>query len=196
MCVQCCCRVMDRPTQKETSTDPCGPKVQPGPCVLVRASPASRLGVRDPHRIGSSDVLRKPGARTSTQAEQTKLTPAALTSISRPRPTALGTKAASKLPRVPAEYSKEIDLIPVCIPGPQSANALSHSTSEPSFPLSCSQSPQLYPNPTPNIPLSSPNLTPSLSPKPGLSPEPQRISSPGSTKVQPERPGGENSDFR
>ncbi|XP_037547958.1 phosphatidylinositol 4,5-bisphosphate 5-phosphatase A [Nematolebias whitei] len=187
---------MDRLTQKETSTDPCGPKVQPGPCVLVRASPASRLRVQDPHPISSSDVLRKQGARTSMQAEQAKLTPAALTSISRPRPTALGTKATSKLPRVPPEYSKEIDLIPVCIPGPQSANTLSHSTSEPSFPLSSSQSPQLYPNPTPSIPVSSPNLTASLSPKPGLSPQPQRTSSPGSAKVQPERPGGENSDFR
>lgn len=183
---------MDRPTQKETSTDPCGPKVQPGPCVLVRASPVSRLGVQDPRLSSSSAVLRKQGALTSMQAEQAKLgsTPAALTSISRPRPTALGTKAAPKLPRVPLECSKEIDLIPVCIPGPQSANVPSHSTSHPSFPLSSSQSPQL-PNPTPSIP--SPNLTPSLSP------QPQLTSSPGSsrqTQVQPERPGGESSDFR
>ncbi|XP_013859258.1 inositol polyphosphate 5-phosphatase K [Austrofundulus limnaeus] len=183
---------MDCQSQKDISTDPCGPKVQPSP----RPSPASRPAVQEPPVFSSPDLLRH---QAPMQAEQQKLvsTPG-LVCISRPRPTALGTKAASRPPRVPPEFSEDIDLIPVCIPGPQSTNVLSHSTSEPSFPLSCPQSPQLCLDASPSN-LSNPNLTHSLSPKPELSPQSQKSLSPGSSRqsqVQPERAGGENNDFR
>ncbi|KAM6903045.1 inositol polyphosphate 5-phosphatase K, partial [Xenentodon cancila] len=122
-------------------------------------------------------------------------TSATLASISRPRPTALGTKATPKPTRV-SVTSKEIDLIPVCIPGPQSAKVLHHSQSESSFPLHSPQSPQSpqpYLSPTPSLPPPKPNLSPSLSPKSSLSPQ----ASPGSsTPAQSERPGAENKDFR
>ncbi|XP_017265962.1 inositol polyphosphate 5-phosphatase K isoform X2 [Kryptolebias marmoratus] len=199
---------MDRLPQN----DPCGPKVQPGPRAFVRVSPASRLAVQEPPPVSPSDTLKKPAALTPALAPKTGTAlmqpeqpkpgsgPTALTSISRPRPTALGTKAAPKPPRIPLEHSKEIDLIPVCIPGPQRADVLSHSTSEPSFPLCSPQSPQLQLNPTPSTPVSDPDPTPAgLSPKLSLGPQPQRVTSPGSSRpspVQPERPGGENSDFR
>lgn len=190
---------MDCQSQKDISTDPCGPKVRPGPGprALVRPSPASWPAVQEPPVFSSPDLLRNQAPK---QAEQQKLVsiPAGLMCISRPRPTAVGTKAAPRLPRVPLEFSEEIDLIPVCIPGPQSANVLSHSTSEPSFPLSCPQSPQLYLDASPSMPLSNPNLTCSLSPKPDPSPRSQKTLSPGGSRHsqdQPERAGGEN-DFR
>lgn len=191
---------MDCQSQKDITTDPCGPKVQPGPGprVSVRPSPASQPAVREPPAFSSPDLLRNQAPK---QGEQQRLVspPAGLMCISRPRPTALGTKGPSRLPRVPLELSEEIDLIPVCIPGPQSANVMSHSTSEPSFPLSCPQSPQLYLDASPSMPLSNPNLSRSLSPKPDLSPQSQKTLSPGGSRQsqdQPERAGGENKDFR
>lgn len=206
-----CCRLMDRMQQKQISTDPCGPKVQPLPCALIVAGP--QLAIQEPPLISPSEVLKKQSGLSPMQAAvppmkvtdqmqsgQPKSTPATLTSISRPRPTALGTKPAPKTTRISVDPSKEIDLIPVCIPGPQSANVLPHSPTESSFSLHSPQSPH-----SPQSYTSQPYLSPnpsrssSLSPKPSLRPQPQRTPSPGSstqTQVQSEKPGGENNDFR
>ncbi|KAM4720514.1 phosphatidylinositol 4,5-bisphosphate 5-phosphatase A isoform 2-T3 [Anableps anableps] len=197
---------MDRLPQKELSTDPSGPNMLPGPCAVISVSPAlpPQPAVLEPHLFNPSEGLKKQSGldptQTSTkgtarmQSGEDRLTPPQLASISRPRPTALGTRTALKPTKIPLESSKEIDLIPVCIPAPQSSNVLPHSSSEPLFPLSISQSPQPYLKQT-----LSPNLTPSLSPKPSLKPQPQKTPSPGSStqsQAQSERPGGENSDFR
>ncbi|XP_034564837.1 inositol polyphosphate 5-phosphatase K [Notolabrus celidotus] len=191
---------------RQISADPCGPKLQPGPCVVIGPSPAlpPQLAICPP------EVLKKPPALSPTQASilpvnvtdhmqsrQSKSgsTPVPLTSISRPRPTALGTKPAPKMPRISADPSKDIDLIPVCIPVPQSANILMHSPTESTLSVHSPQSPHspqsyLSPNTT---------LTPNLSPKPSLTSQPQKITSPGSStqsQVQSEKQGGENNDFR
>uniref|UniRef100_A0A1A8JLA0 Phosphatidylinositol 4,5-bisphosphate 5-phosphatase A n=1 Tax=Nothobranchius kuhntae TaxID=321403 RepID=A0A1A8JLA0_NOTKU len=185
---------MDHLPGKGILPDPCGPDAKPRPSAFSGASPA----LQEPPLLGSSVTLRTPSptqapikATAPMQSEQT--TPA---SISRPRPTALGTKAASKQTKASLESSKEIDLIPVCIPGPQSANVIPHSSSEPSFPNSNPPGPQLYLNPAPSILRSSPNLTPSLSPKPSSGLQTQDAPSPRSSmQIQSERPGGEH-DFR
>ncbi|KAM4532830.1 inositol polyphosphate 5-phosphatase K [Fundulus diaphanus] len=200
-------RLMERRPPKEISTDPCGPNMLPGPCAVIRVSPAlpSRPALPEPCLFNPSEGHKKQSGLGPTlvpakeaaqmQSEEDRPTPPQLASISRPRPTALGTKTASKLTKIPLESSKEIDLIPVCIPGPQSASVLPHSTSEPSFPLNSPQSPQPYLKPT-----LSPNLTPTLSPnKPNVKAQAQRAPSPGSStqsQAQPEKPGGENNDFR
>lgn len=207
-----CCRLMDRMQQKQISTEPCGPKVQPGPCALIGAGPGlpPQLAIREPALINPSEALKKlPGLSPmqstvapmklteQMQSGQPKSgsTPATLASISRPRPTALGTKPAPKTTRISVDPSKEIDLIPVCIPGPQSANVLPHSPTESSFSHHSPQSPH-SPQSYTSQPYLSPN--PSLSPKPSLCPQPQRTPSPGSStrsQVQSEKPG-ENNDFR
>lgn len=207
-----CCRLMDRMQQKPISTGPCGSKVQPGPCALIKAGPglAPQLTVQEPPPISPAGVLKKQSELNPTQAavapmeftdqllsDQPKSgsTQAKLASISRPRPTALGTKPAAKTARISADPSKEIHLIPVCIPGPQSANVLPHSQTESSLPFNSPQSPH-SPQSSTSQPYLSPNT--SLSPKPGLSPQSQRTASPGSStqgQVQPEKPG-ENNDFR
>lgn len=204
---------MDRLPQKEISTDPCGPIVQPGSCALMGASPVlpPRPAVLEPPLITPSEPLSKQSGLSLVHAPakvtdqmptgqaKSGSTPASLASISRPRPTVLGTKTTPNPTRIPVS-SKEIDLIPVCIPGPQRAKVLHHSQSESSFPLHSPQSPQSpqpYINPLPSLPLSKPqpNQAPSLSPKPSLSPQ----LSPGSStqsQAQSEKPGGENKDFR
>lgn len=181
--------------QRQISADPCGPKLQPGPCVVIGPGP-----VLPPQlTIGPPEVLKKPASLSPILPmkvpDQMQLksgsTPAPLTSISRPRPTALGTKAAPKMPRITTEPSREIDLIPVCIPGPQSANTLTPSPTEPTLPVLSPQSPH-----SPQSYL-SPNST--LSPKPSPPPQPQKITSAGSStqsQAQPEKQGGENNDFR
>ncbi|XP_045923347.1 inositol polyphosphate 5-phosphatase K isoform X1 [Micropterus dolomieu] len=202
---------MEHMQQKQISTDPCGPKVQPNPCALIGAGPGlpPQLAIQEPSLISPSDELKRQSGLSPMQAAlapmketdqmQSGSTPETVASISRPRPTALGTKPTPNTTRVSVDPFKEIDLIPVCIPGPQSPNVLLHSPTESSFSLH-SQSPhspqsyasQPYLNPNPSLP-------PSLSPKPSLSPQPQRTPSPGSStqsQVQSEKPGGENNDFR
>ncbi|XP_014855354.1 PREDICTED: inositol polyphosphate 5-phosphatase K-like isoform X1 [Poecilia mexicana] len=196
---------MDRLPQKQLGSDPCGPSMLPGPCAVIRASPAlpPQPAVPEPRLLNPSEGLKTQSGPDLTQAPtkgtgrlqsgEDRLTPP-LSSISRPRPTALGTRTASKPAKVPLESSKEIDLIPVCIPAPHSGNALPHSSSEPSFLLINPQSPQPYLKPT-----LSPNLTPNLSHKPSLKPQPQKTASPGSaaqSQTQSEGPAGENNDFR
>ncbi|XP_070780505.1 inositol polyphosphate 5-phosphatase K [Enoplosus armatus] len=199
---------MDRIQQKQISTDPCGPKVQPGPCASIGAGPGlpPQLAIQEPPLISPSEALKKQSGLSPMQAAvspikvtdqmQSRSTPATLASISRPRPTVLGTKPAPKTTRISVDPSKEIDLIPVCIPGPQSANVLPHSPTESSFPLHSPQSPHSPQSYTSQPYLSpKPSLPSSLSPKP----LPQRTPSPGSStqsQVQSEKPGGENNDFR
>ncbi|GAA6217024.1 inositol polyphosphate 5-phosphatase K-like isoform X1 [Lates japonicus] len=215
---------MDRMQQKQLSTDPCGPRVQPGPCAMIGAGPGlpPQLAIQDLPLISPSEVLKKQSGFSPIQAAVAPMkvteqmhsgltksgsAPATLTSISRPRPTALGSKPGPKPTRISVDPSKEIDLIPVCIPRPQSANVLQHSPTESSFPLHSPQSPhspqsytsQPYLSPTPSRPQPGPNLPGSLSPKPSLSPQSQRTPSPGSStqsQAQSEKPGGENNDFR
>lgn len=200
---------------KQVGTDPCGPKVQPGPCALNRAGPGlpPQLTIQEPPLISPSEAIKKQSGSSPILAAVAPVkvtdqmhsgqpksgsTPATLASISRPRPTALGTKSPPKPTRISVDPSKEIDLIPVCIPGPQSASVLSHSATESSASLHSPQSPH-SPQSYTSQPYLSPNLQPSsLGPKPGLSPQPQRSPSPGSStqsQVQSEKPG-ENNDFR
>nr|XP_033502106.1 inositol polyphosphate 5-phosphatase K isoform X1 [Epinephelus lanceolatus] len=213
-------RLMERTQQKQISTDPCGSKVQPGPCPLIGVGPGlpPKLAVQEPPLISPPEALKKQSGLSPVQpapapvkvtdqkqSGQTKAgsIPTTLVSISRPRPTALGTKPAPKTTRLLVDPSKEIDLIPVCIPGPQSANVLPHSPTEsplcrhspqsPRSPQSYTSQPYLSPSPT------LPHPNPSLSPKSSLSPQPQRTPSPGSStqsQVQPEKPAGDNDDFR
>lgn len=214
-----CCRLMDHIQQKQISADLCGPKMQPRPCALIGARPGlpPQLEIHKPPHTITSEVLKKQSGLSPVQPAVAPLkatgqaksgsTPATLASISRPRPTVLGTKPAPKLSKISVDPSKDIDLIPVCIPGPQSANVLLHSPTEPSFPLHSPHSPhsplsytsQPYLSPTPSLPPPNPNLPSSLSPKPSLNPQPQRTASPGSStqsQAQSEKPGGENNDFR
>lgn len=199
---------MDRLQQKQIRAEPCGPKVQPGRCALTKVGPPPQLTVQEPPPISPAGVLKKPPELNLPQAAAApgaftdKLqsgqprpgsTPATLASISRPRPTALGTKLAPKTTRISVDPSKEIHLVPVCIPGPQSANVLPHSPTESSLPLSSPQSPH-----SPQSSTSQPHLSPSptLGSKPSLCPE--RAASPGtSTKgdARPEKPV-ESDDFR
>ncbi|XP_053267747.1 inositol polyphosphate 5-phosphatase K [Pleuronectes platessa] len=214
---------MDRMRHKQISTDPCGVEVQPGPCVVLAAGPGlpPQLAVQEPALISPPEVVSKPKSGVSpvqspvppvrvTEPSQsghtsTGSTPT-LTSISRPRPTALGTKPAPKPTRISADPSKEIDLIPVYIPGPQSANVLPQTES--SLPLHSPQSPHSPHSPhSPQSYTSQPYLSPSpsplpsacLSPKPGPGGQSQRSPSPvcpTQSQVQPEKPAGENNDFR
>lgn len=199
---------MDHVQQKQISTDPCGPKVQHGPCAFIGAGPVlpPQLAIQQPPPVSPLEVLKKQSGLSPVQAAVAPLkvaeqmqsghvksasNPEKLASICRPRPTALGTKPAPKQTRISLEPSKEIDLIPVCIPGPQSASVLSHSPTQPS----------LSPH-SPQGPLSpQPYLSPSasISPKAGLSPQSQRSPSPGSatqSQLQSEKTSGDNNDFR
>ncbi|XP_041667481.1 inositol polyphosphate 5-phosphatase K [Cheilinus undulatus] len=198
---------MDSMQQRQINADPCGPKLQPGPCAVIGPAPS----LPPPLKIVPPEVLKKQPGLSPTQATiaPIKVTdqmqsgqpksgsnPVPLSSISRPRPTALGTKPAPKTPRILTDPSKDIDLIPLCIPGPQSANVPQHSPTESSLPVHSPQSPH-----SPQSYSSQPYLSPnsSLSPKPVPIPQPQKISSPGSTtqsQTQGEKTGGENNDFR
>ncbi|KAG7513083.1 inositol polyphosphate 5-phosphatase K-like [Solea senegalensis] len=209
-----CFRLMDRMQQKELSTAPCGTTVQPRPCVLIGPGSSSPLQVtvQESVTISPSETLNKQSHLSLVQAAnvteqmqsgRNNCGPTALKSISRPRPTALGTKPVQKLNRISVDPSKkEIDLIPVCIPGPQSANVLPHSQTESSFLLHSPQSPhspQPYLSPTPGLSQSTLNSPTSLSPKSSLCPQSQRTLSPGisnQSQVQSEKPGGENNEFR
>lgn len=215
---------MDHLQQKQISADLCAPKMQPGTCALIGTRPdlSPQLESHKPPLIITPEALRKqsglspnqPAVAPSKATEQAKpgFTPATLASISRPRPTALGTKPDSKFSkptRISVDPSKDIDLIPVCIPGPQSASVRPHSPTESCLPLHSPQSPQSplsytnqpYLSPTPSLPPPNPKLPPSFSPKSILSPQPQRTPSSGSatlSQVQSskEKPAGDNNDFR
>lgn len=208
-----CCRFMDHIQQKPITTDPCGPKKQHGPCPLIGAQPdlAPQLELHQPSLKGSSESEVSPGQATvastkvtnQMQSGQTKsgFTPATLASISRPRPTALGSKPAPKLNRITGDRSKQIDLVPVCISGPQSGNILSHSQTETSHHLHSPQSytSQIYLSPTPSLPPPNLNRPSNLSPNPSLSPQSQRTQSSGSStqsQTESDVSGEEKNAFR
>lgn len=199
---------MDRMQQKQISTEICGSKVQHGSCPVTKAGAGlpPQLTVQEPPSFGAAGVVKKTPELNGVQAavahieftdqlqsDQLKSvsTPATLASISRPRPTALRTKPAPKMTRNLADPSKEIHLIPVCIPGPQSTIVPPHSQTESSLSLNSPQSPH-SPQSSTSQPYLIPN--PSLSPQPGLSPQPKRTTSPGSS-TQSGNPG-ENNGFR
>ncbi|XP_065821496.1 inositol polyphosphate 5-phosphatase K isoform X1 [Labrus bergylta] len=202
-------RLMDSMQQRQISADPCGPQVQAGPCTLIAPSPS----LPPQFTFGPPEVLKKQAGLSPLQVavvpikpidqmqsgqEKSGSSPVPLSSISRPRPTALGTKPAPKMPS--SDTSKEIDLIPVCIPGPRNANFLQHSPTESSLPVHSPQSPH-SPQSYSSQPYLAPNPSPTsnLSPKSGFSPQQQRAASPGSSaqsQVQAEKSGGENKDFR
>ncbi|KAK5878909.1 hypothetical protein CesoFtcFv8_024273 [Champsocephalus esox] len=188
--------------QQPISTDHFGPNMQPGPCALIGFGPGlpPQLTTQEPILFSQSEEPKKQSLLSPMQAvgvtnemqsgyPKSGSTAATLMSISRPRPTALGTKPAYKSPRILEDLSKEIDLIPVCIPGPQSANHTSHSQTEASL---CRLSPQSPRSPQPFT--SQPYLSSSNT----LSPQPQRTPSPGGSspsQEQPKKPG-ENNNFR
>ncbi|XP_061655332.1 inositol polyphosphate 5-phosphatase K [Phyllopteryx taeniolatus] len=163
---------MDHTQQKPPIALPRGPNVQPGRCALTTAGPCPLQG---PPVIGScgtaqdnQPALKPPAARDQMQIKSGSA-PVSLAGISRPRPSALGTKPAPRPTRVP---TKDIDLIPVCIPGPQSAHILPRS------PLESSVSPH------------SPQA--SLSPNCSVSPQPPV----NTTQAQCHKTSGDNNDFR
>ncbi|XP_070707088.1 phosphatidylinositol 4,5-bisphosphate 5-phosphatase A [Pempheris klunzingeri] len=150
--------------QKPVRFDPHAP-VRPGPPKLAIQQPPEAPG-RRAEQVSPVEV-----------SEQMRSAPAALASISRPRPTALGSKAAPKPPRVPADA----ELIPLCIPGPQSTSVL---------PLSPADSPV-----SPHS--SQPHLSPTPQPS-SLSPTP-RTPPPGSSaqgQVHSGKAAGESDNFR
>lgn len=186
-------------------TDPYGSKVQLGPCAVISAGPGlpPQLTVQEPPPISPVQGLQHESGPKQVGVESVKLRdqhsaqpkagsfPAALASISRPRPTALGTKPAPKVTRSSVDPSKEKRSVPPCIPGPQSSAALPHSPTEPPLPLSrptCLHSPQ--------TPTSQPYLSPSatLGHPPGLSPQ-RKVSPESSTQVQSDK-SRETNDFR
>lgn len=185
--------------RRQIRTDPCRSQVQLGPCAVIGAGPGlpAQLTVQKPAPVipfpGPKPELNPKqvavGKRTDQQSAQpeTGPAPAALASISRPRPTALGTKPAPKVLRSSVDPCKEKRSAPPCIPGPQSSTVLPHSPTESRFPPS-----------SPQTPTSQPYLSPSatLSPPASLSPQQQRsTSAESSAQAQADR-SGETTDFR
>lgn len=191
--------------RQQIGTDPCGSKVQLGPCAVIGAGPGlpPQLTVQKPAPVIPFPSLKPElnpkqvavGKLTDQQSAQPKTgsTPAARVGISRPRPTALGTKAAPKVSRSSVDPCKERRSVPPCIPGPQSCAVPPHSPTESSCPPSSPHG--LH---SPQTPTSQPYLSPSatLSPPPSLSPQQQRSTSPeSSAQVQSDK-SGETNDFR
>lgn len=146
--------------------------VQPGPCGQTTPGPGLP---RRPPVIGQSasvqgnhPALNPPATRDQIQIKSGSA-PVTLTNISRPRPTALGTKPAPRPAGIPP---KDIDLMPVCIPGPQNANMLSRSPTESS--------------------VSPHNPQASLSPKSSLNPPPPA----SAIQEQSDKTAGDHNDFR
>ncbi|XP_034048367.1 inositol polyphosphate 5-phosphatase K [Thalassophryne amazonica] len=196
---------MDQIQQQQITMDPSSPKVQPRFSGFTEAGPGlpSQHADKEPPLFtqsgrlklysGLSQLQTPPKFTNHLQLSQIKswststppppTTATTTTGISRPRPTALGTKPAPKPDRISVDPCKEIDLIPVYIPGPQSANALPHSPTESSFPLHSHHSPhspQSYMNqpslsPHPSLPF------PPANSKPCTSPQAQSTLSPGNT---------------
>lgn len=176
---------MDRMQQKPIGGGSGGTKVQPGPCSVIGPGPglAQQLPVRE-QTHGGLKTLNPAEELLVPDRPKPATTSPSLASISRPRPTALGTKPSAKTSRT----NQEIQLIPVCIPAPQSVAVPAHS---PTDSASLPQSPR-----SPQSSSSKPYLSPtaSLSPRPSLGSEQGGAASPGGS-VQSER-SAENSDFR
>lgn len=191
--------------RRQIRTDPCGSRVQLGPCALIGAGPGfpPQLTVQK-----APPVSPFPGLKPELNPKQisvVKLThqqaadpkaassPAALAGISRPRPTALGTKPAPRLSRSSGDPCKEKGSVPPWIPGPQTSTVLSHSPTETSLPPSSPQTPTSQPYLSPSATLSPPA---GLSPPASLSPQQQRsVPAESSAQVQSDK-SGEDNDFR
>lgn len=184
---------MDRMQQKPVGCGSRVTKVQPGPCSTIGPGPCltQQLPVREQMHSG----FKTPNVAQAAPAErgisdlllpnQTKpVTSASMTSISRPRPTALGTKPSTKTFRT----NQEIQLIPICIPAPQSVTVPAHS------PTDSASIPQNLRSPQSSG--SKPYLSPtaSLSPRSILGSE-QACTTPSGVSAQSEK-SSENSDFR
>lgn len=181
---------MDRFQQRQPGTDPCGPGVQSGPCAFKGTGP-EMLNTGTPAPVKAAEHAQPSKAKTGSA-------PAGQTSISRPRPTATGTKP-QRLTRVSVDPSKDIDLIPLCIPGPQSAHILPHSPTESSLNPHSPQgplSPQPFLSPTSTLPLHQATTSRPSSPNP----QPQRSPPPGKAAHSPvprsEKTNSDNKDFR
>lgn len=182
------CRLMDRTQQKPVGGGSGRTKVQPGPCSMIEPGPilVQQLPVREQAQSGFKTPNLAPAAPARKEASDLLLpdeprpavTTASLASISRPRPTALGSKPCARTSRT----NQEIQLIPICIPAPQSVAAAAHS------PTDSASLPQ-----SPRSPQSS-GSKPYLSPTSSLSSEQACTTSPRGS-AQSERPA-ENSDFR
>ncbi|XP_061732276.1 phosphatidylinositol 4,5-bisphosphate 5-phosphatase A [Nerophis ophidion] len=150
---------MDQVQQKPASTNSCGPRAHPGPRALPEPAPVSSRG---PPLICPSGTVQGKQSQVNPPAARDPWVGKSGTGICRPRPTSLGTRPA---PRVPA--MKDVDLKPLCMPGPH--NVIAPGTLESSVPLHSPQSSSLSPNCN---------------------------RSPGATQVQRERSGGgDNQDF-
>lgn len=174
--------------RRQIRADPCGSKVQLGPCAVMGGGPGLPLQLPVPK---PAPVIPFPGLHLEVNPKQaavgrladqqsaqpkTGSTPAALASISRPRPTALGTRPAPKISRSSVDPRRE-----------RRSAVLPPSPAEASCPPS-----------SPQTPTSQPYLSPSatLSPPASLSPQQQRNTSPEiPAHVQPDQ-SGENNDFR
>ena len=182
---------MDQMQQKQSSNDtarpkgqlgcdafpPAGPGQPPWPTAQEEpiVSPSGRLQKNAGLGLPQVAVVSAKATDPMQPGQTTRgVIPAPLASISRPRPTALGTKPAIKPTRVSEDLSKDMDHITVCIPGPQSANN-THSQS-PTESLLSLQSPPSPPSarpytiqPCPNFqpcPNSASSYSPKLSPIP------------------------------
>lgn len=180
---------MDRMQQKPIGGGPGGTKVQPGPCSVIGPGPGlaqqlTHSGFKTLNPALAAPAKREISDLLLTDQLKPATTSASLASISRPRPTALGTKPAAKSSRT----NQEIQLIPVCIPAPQSVTVPAHS---PTDSASLPHSPR-----SPQSSSSKPYLSPtaSLSPRSGLCSEQACAISPGGS-AQSEK-SAENSDFR
>lgn len=180
--------------QKPVGSGSAGTKVHPGPCSMIRPGPCltQQLMVGEQMHGGfkTQNVAQAAPAEREISdpllPDRTKpaTTSASMTSISRPRPTALGTKPSTKTSRT----NQEIQLIPVCIPAPQSVTVPAYApTNSASIPQNlCS----------PQSSGSKPYLSPtsSLSPRSTLGSE-QACTTSSGVSAQSEK-STENSDFR
>lgn len=180
---------MDRMQQKPIGGGSGGTKVQPGPCSMIGPGPGlaqqlTHSGFKTPNPAQAAPAKREISDLLLPDQPKPATTSASLASISRPRPTALGTKPSAKSSRT----NQEIQLIPVCIPAPQSVAVPAHS---PTDSASLPHSPR-----SPQSSGSKPYLSPtaSLSPRSGLGSEQAGAISPGGS-TQSEK-SAENSDFR
>lgn len=185
---------MNRVQQKPVGGGPGGTKVQPAPCSMIGSGPCltQQLPVREQMHGG----FKTPNVAQAAPAEREisdlllpdQMKPltssASMTSISRPRPTVLGTKPSTKTSRT----NQEIQLIPVCIPAPQTATVPTHS------PTDSASIPQNLRSPQSSS--SKPYLSPtsSLSPRSTLGSE-QACTTLSGVSAQSEK-SSENSDFR
>ncbi|XP_061782750.1 inositol polyphosphate 5-phosphatase K isoform X2 [Nerophis lumbriciformis] len=150
---------MDHVQQKPATANSCGPRVHPGPRALPKPAPVSSRG---PPLICPSGTVQDKQSEVIAPAARDPWVKSG-TGICRPRPTSLGTRPA---PRVPA--MKDVDLKPLCIPGPH--NVIAPCTLESSVPLHSPQSSSFSPNCS---------------------------LSPGATQVQSDKSSGDNNkDFR